>query len=138
MTSIAEEHAAAEAAWKPVADAWAAEHEQKISEIVKVNLGYIVLINSIINYAFCGERQAPMRQVMYFRILSHAMPHKCFLIPQSIAKLTEMKKKINDLHKSFSEEGEQGREMITQYVSDGIDVMADKIQQIEVNNQRVS
>jgi hypothetical protein len=28
--------------------------------------------------------------------------------------------------------------MITQYVSDGIDVMADKIQQIEVNNQRVS
>jgi len=54
---------------------------------------------------------------------------------QSIAKLTEMKKKINDLHKSFSEEGEQGREMITQYVSDGIDVMADKIQQIEVNKR---
>jgi hypothetical protein len=43
-----------------------------------------------------------------------------------------MKKKVTDLNKTFAEEGEHGREMITQYVSDGIDVMADKIQQIEV------
>jgi hypothetical protein len=53
-------------------------------------------------------------------------------ILQSISKLTEMKKKVTDLNKTFAEESEHGREMITQYVSDGIDVMSDKIQQIEV------
>ena len=32
------------------------------------------------------------------------------------------------------DETEQGREMITHYVSEGIDVMTDKIQQIEVQH----
>jgi hypothetical protein len=38
LTSMADDHAAAEAAWQPVAEAWAAEHEQKIAEIVKVGV----------------------------------------------------------------------------------------------------
>ena len=36
LSTMADEHAAAEAAWQPVAEAWASEHEQKIAEIVKV------------------------------------------------------------------------------------------------------
>jgi len=55
LTSIADEHAAAEAAWKPIADTWAAEHEQKISEIVKVILNCALLLLSSIVCAFCIE-----------------------------------------------------------------------------------